>query len=231
MNVWNSRISIFKLTVCKGNINVTVRANFPAKFSHRAIDGKALGIQTRPTELWISGGKYKAQKDGNIGVHGEDVAYEIVDFWAQEQAKKLNIPYYCTPKKDLDKRLKGEFVPTTPSKLYNPLIAAFSNKGVFKGVVTSAFKAEGYERVKQVLESALEALELINNKDKVEQEKTSEAKDIMAKSMLEIFEKTGVDMQASISDPDVLKIYKELKAKAKEWVKNEQLTLWRGSFF
>jgi len=164
-------------------------------------------------------GRYKCSKEASIAVLGEDVAHETIELWSQDRIKEFGLKKIVMPTVDeLLQRIKknsGEKCSTGP-KLTNakkaPLIKVFSTVTIAKANIKAAFHAYGYDRCKSVLDIMMETLEHCYKTEQAQQDKVNDAKAKLAQSMFDIYKESGMDMAASIKDPEVKDLYRRLMA-------------------
>lgn len=95
-----------------------------------------------------------------------------------------------------------------PNSNLNPLIEIFGNLGKFKATIKHAYKLQGYEKTKHILEESLNLIEEISSEDRKKQQAISVANLAMAKSLLKISKDTGIDMLNECPNEDIKRAYK-----------------------
>lgn len=162
-------------------------------------------------------GVHHSSKDGNINVHGTDVSFEIVDQWAIETAKELDVEYRRTPKSELMERLAawdGDLSVSAQIVTELPIVKMWSTKNIFRANLKGALKLLGYERCVEMLNYGLAILEELNADNAKKQQDKADADKLMAEAMFNIYKLNNVCMAHSIKDSKILALYTEMKKAA-----------------
>lgn len=160
--------------------------------------------------LHLSGKKTKS-KSAALHIHEPELAFEMVDFWAKEKVNEFGCKYEPVSMSELVNRIEN---PDTPRVNYTKSKTKVSNiwhnKKFFKIALRNAFHEVGYDILEGVLTEGLKELEIINKVAVLDREAKTNAQTMMAQSLVNILNDTGVCMESSITDKIVLAEYRKL---------------------
>ncbi len=161
-------------------------------------------------------GKNRTKQCG-LHITEADIAYEIVDLWAQDRAKEFGLKYIQVSKADLLKAIESgtNRKPSTLSKTVDRK-SILGNKKYYKDEIKKQFSTLGYERMKEVIREGTAFLnELERERNKIAQN-TGKAKTNVAQAMYQTYVDTGVDTSVYCNDEEILIIFNALKDNLKE---------------
>lgn len=163
-------------------------------------------------------GKSKT-KESSIQAHGKDIAYEMVDLWAEDISKEFDVPYHKKTKRELISKIttvRGYKRRVKPSDGISTgeNRSLLSNKLYLKTEINRVFDVIGYDKLKDILKLGNEHLDTleVDRSDRIKN--LGKAKENMAQSMYLTFIETKVDTSSYCNDGDIVKRFNELKAEA-----------------
>lgn len=170
-------------------------------------------------------GKTVTQKDGNLMHFSPSEALRIVNEWAQIQAEQRNLPFAPMPLDEATELLiqkkanpHGLSKPAEPGAKFGIELPhnVLDSKTKFRKAVRDAYRALGYDRVKETLDDGLLILLDTSEEDRAAQAVENSANIAMARALYKIQQDTGLSMFDKISDPAVQIEYQRLVVQAKE---------------
>lgn len=157
------------------------------------------------------GQKYIAQKQAEISQHGEQLAYEIVDLWAKEKAAEYDCEYAKKPISVLRGTISTTKKKTANKKGYRTWRHQCQTSDDFKSLIEVIYEMQGWEKTRRWLDLGFKHYQAHHEFVRTEQERQKKANWLVANSLIKAEKETGVDMRSSINNPDVLRIYNEIK--------------------
>ena len=161
-------------------------------------------------------GKYYSSKDSqfNLGdLDSGDLAYDSLCYWASKLNEKFNINAEVASRKELDKKFK---TPVKQRGAYGTRTHADNtftlknDKSLFR-LLDDTIEKIGINAVIEIMEVASDHVASAHEKiaDDWLKKKTSDR--LMARTMLKVFDDTGIDMSDKIVDEDILQIYSDIR--------------------
>lgn len=148
--------------------------------------------------LYLEDGS-KKYKQSAIHLHGDKLAHEIVDCWAMDMAKEHGQEYKAYSK-DFTRRKYGSAA-SEPTLKKHFLISKIN---------TALSKSDCIDDLIESFEQCVLHLKDCKIKAKEDLVKKKSANEEIANTMFDIYKKTGMDMSSSISDINILTIYRGL---------------------
>lgn len=153
-------------------------------------------------------GEQKSGKTAAIHINGDDVAYEIAEDWAARKAVEMGCEFREIPKKVLDSRIRSNSSYRSNQEPHS--WDEFNNKKFAHKLINDGIKKYGVTAVKERLHYFIEYFDEVAAEAIKAEKIIVEANTLLAKAMVDVFEKTGIDMLNSIQDDSVRAIYQEL---------------------
>lgn len=166
--------------------------------------------------VWFQNGKSNRTKTVGIEANGHEIAYETVDLWAEDLAKKEGIKYNKKTFEELKDKLQRS-VDGLPKIIDTSSIKSnLSNIKLFKMEMRRAFKKYGADKIREVLKEGTKLLgELQREKVKIEKN-SGKAKAAVALAMYQTWVDTSVDTSIYCTDDEIVNEFNRLKSESKQ---------------
>ena len=193
------------------NKNGDIRFHIKGK-SHEYPEG-VIRVVHMPVE-----GKPKSKSIALGSSYTDEQAFEIVNEWAKEKEQETGAKLHAETLENLLARInKATEKPRRVSRVSTSQATEtekhFLYESKLKSKLLSMAEKHGAERLIKTLTSGIEALQEYQAQElKFAEDKSRAAKSI-AKAMYKAYQDTGVDLQDSITDGEVLKEYRLLAVK------------------
>lgn len=167
---------------------------------------------------WYKGGSVYKSKTLSLSCNEPQIAYETVDLWAEDNAKAEDMPYKKVSQAELAGRIakrsnygSGVNAEKEPAKGNSRKQAViYKNPLWFNACLDEAIKAEGIDRVVDLLQKGLTIANKWKANEKQMIKKNAEAKHLTAVSLLNVFKKTGISVINTVDDEEIKAIYTSL---------------------
>lgn len=177
-------------------------------------------------EAHYNNGTGSKSKQCALHVHDAEIAYQMVDLWAEDAAKETGYKYVKTSQAKLQKMIDtGSARPYGASsgneKRPTDGISTGTNRSLLssqkylKAEIKRVFSTIGYERLKELFKIGNKEIEMYERERNNRVRNLDKAKENMAKSMYQTYLDTGVDMSEFCSDDEIVKEFNKLQLQAK----------------
>lgn len=172
----------------------------------------------RLTASLVIDSRYKKGKSVALSTTEPEVAYDIIDLWAQTTSEEINVEYRKSSLQKLMSKINvGEIIsPSIDQQVglltLTPLGKLMRNKRYFRSAIKPVYDGIGLDRIKELFADAIVMLEEYQIEKNAEDALKADASKTVAATLFEIYTSKGLDMSASINDELTLSYFRELKA-------------------